>query len=180
MQKTYTREQWLARCATVFDSGLARPEHMRLMREWLDALMRYEHTMFSDGQGQGKDWLRFLQSEFERTDQGRYTLANDADGYALQLAERISDVQCSTREDAIAVAAAADMLCELHAKVQELERELSAIGAGGVEPLRRRADPDLARLTARGATAWAGVDAQALRDGEDIRARGAQGESNAE
>ena len=84
MQKTYTREQWLARCATVFDSGLARPKHMRLMREWLDALMRYEHTMFSDGQGQGKDWLRFLQSEFERTDQGRYTLANDADGYALQ------------------------------------------------------------------------------------------------
>lgn len=57
---------------------------------------------------------------------------------ALQLAERISDVQCSTREDAIAVAAAADMLCELHARVQELERELSSIGAGGVEPLRQR------------------------------------------
>lgn len=29
----------------------------------------------------------------------------------------------------------------------------------------RGADPDLARLTARGATAWAGVDAQALREG---------------
>ena len=38
-------------------------------------------------------------------------------------------------------------------------------GAGGVEPLRRRADPDLTHLTERGAAAWAGVDAQALREG---------------
>ena len=80
----FTREEWLARCATVFDAGLAQPAHMRLMRDWLDALMRYEHTQFSDGQGQGKDWLRFLQHEFERTEQGRRTLANDRDGYALQ------------------------------------------------------------------------------------------------
>lgn len=51
------------------------------------------------------------------------TTPEGAQDEALQLAERISDVQCSTREDAIAVAAAADMLCELHAKVQKLERE---------------------------------------------------------
>ena len=79
-----TRDEWLARCATVYECGLAQPELMRLMRDWLDALMRHEHTQFSNGQGQGKDWLRFLQHEFERTEQGRATLANDRDGYALQ------------------------------------------------------------------------------------------------
>ena len=44
-----TRDEWLARCATVYECGLARPELMRLMRDWLDALMRYEHTQFSYG-----------------------------------------------------------------------------------------------------------------------------------
>lgn len=53
------------------------------------------------------------------------TSPEGAQDKALQLAERISDVQCSTREDAIAVAAAADMLCELHARVQELERAVA-------------------------------------------------------
>ena len=42
-----TREQWLSRCNTVYECGLAQPELMRLMRDWLDALMRYEHTHFS-------------------------------------------------------------------------------------------------------------------------------------
>ena len=49
-----------------------------------------------------------------------------------------------------------------------LEAQLEAIGAGGVSgPLmgQPQAMPDLSALTERGAKAWAGVDAQALRDG---------------
>ena len=45
---------------------------------------------------------------------------------------------------------------------------LEAIGAGGVSgPLvgQPQAMPDLSQLTERGAAAWAGVDAQGLRDG---------------
>jgi len=48
------------------------------------------------------------------------------------------------------------------------EAELAAIGAGGVSgPLlgQPQAMPDLSQLTERGAKVWAGVDAQALRDG---------------
>ena len=79
-----SKEQFLARCATVYDMGLAKPELMRLMRDWLDAVMRYEHTLFSHGQSQGQDWFRFLQAEFKRTNEGNRTLANDTDGYDLQ------------------------------------------------------------------------------------------------
>ena len=48
-----------------------------------------------------------------------------------------------------------------------LEAQLEAIGAGGVSPLigQPQAMPDLSQLTERGAVAWAGVDAQALREG---------------
>ena len=49
-----------------------------------------------------------------------------------------------------------------------LEAQLEAIGAGGVSgPLlgHPQAMPDLSQLTERGAKAWAGVDAQRLRDG---------------
>ncbi|MBT9513327.1 MAG: hypothetical protein IV104_13355 [Acidovorax sp.] len=35
------------------------------------------------------------------------------------------------------------------------------------ETLRRVAEPDLAKLTERGAVVWAGVDAQALREGHN-------------
>ena len=62
--------------------------------------------------------------------------------------------------------AGAMVIRRLHARVQELEQEMASIGAGGVEPLRRRHDLGITRLTERGATAWAGVDAQALREGQ--------------
>ncbi len=55
-----------------------------------------------------------------------------------------------------------------HARIVELEAQLEAIGAGGVSgPLmgQPQAMPDLTALTERGAKAWAGVDAQGLRDG---------------
>ena len=55
-----------------------------------------------------------------------------------------------------------------HARITELESQLEAIGAGGVSgPLigQPQAMPDLSQLTERGAKAWAGVDAQGLREG---------------
>ena len=54
------------------------------------------------------------------------------------------------------------------ARIAELEAQLEAIGAGGVSgPLmgQPQAMPDLSALTERGAKAWAGVDAQGLREG---------------
>jgi len=55
-----------------------------------------------------------------------------------------------------------------HARIAELESQLESIGAGGVSgPLmgQPQAMPDLSALTERGAKAWAGVDAQGLREG---------------
>ena len=55
-----------------------------------------------------------------------------------------------------------------HARITDLEARLEAIGAGGVSgPLigQPQAMPDLSQLTERGAKAWAGVDAQGLREG---------------
>lgn len=53
-------------------------------------------------------------------------------------------------------------------RIAELEAQLEAIGAGGVSgPLMGKPQemPDLSALTERGAKAWAGVDAQGLREG---------------
>ena len=79
-----TEEEFLARCRVAYRYGLGRPEIARLMAQWLDAVMRYEHSLFSSGQSQGRDWLDFLNSEDERTSKGRYTLASDPEGYALR------------------------------------------------------------------------------------------------
>ena len=68
-----------------------------------------------------------------------------------------------------------------HALIAELESRLEAIGAGGVSgPLigQPQAMPDLSQLTERGAKAWAGVDAQGLREGftaADMATASAQG-----
>ena len=68
-----------------------------------------------------------------------------------------------------------------HARITELESQLEAIGAGGVSgPLigQPQAMPDLSQLTERGAKAWAGVDAQGLREGftaADMATASAQG-----
>ena len=61
----------------------------------------------------------------------------------------------------------ADALAEIAAIREENEKlhaELAAIGAGGVTG-QPQAMPDLPALTERGAKAWAGVDAQGLREG---------------
>ena len=67
------------------------------------------------------------------------------------------------------------------ARITDLEAQLEAIGAGGVSgPLigQPQAMPDLSQLTERGAKAWAGVDAQGLREGftaADMATASAQG-----
>ncbi len=61
-----------------------------------------------------------------------------------------------------------DIIGAMRKRIAELESELEAIGAGGVSgPLvgQPQAMPDLPALTERGAKAWTGVDAQALREG---------------
>ena len=55
-----------------------------------------------------------------------------------------------------------------HARIAEMEAQLEAVGAGGVSgPMmgQPQAMPDISALTERGAKAWAGVDAQGLREG---------------
>ncbi len=75
----------------------------------------------------------------------------------------------------------ATLLREQHARIADLEAQLEAIGAGGVSgPLmgQPQAMPDLSALTERGAKAWAGVDAQGLREGftaADMATASAQG-----
>ena len=66
-------------------------------------------------------------------------------------------------------------------RIAELEAQLESIGAGGVSgPLMGKPQemPDLSALTENGAKAWAGVDAQGLREGftaADMATASAQG-----
>ena len=57
-----------------------------------------------------------------------------------------------------------DKVSEALDALDTLEAQLEAIGAGGVSG-QPQAMPDLTALTEHGAKAWAGVDAQGLRDG---------------
>ena len=89
---------------------------------------------------------------------------------ALRIADEFRE--CLLDRDAIPsiidVEKAVAELCRQHARIAELEAQLEAIGAGGVSgPMMGQPQemPDLTKLTERGAKAWAGVDAQALREG---------------
>lgn len=57
---------------------------------------------------------------------------------ALRLSERISDMMCAAEEDARAIAEAADELVRQHTRIAELEAELEAVGAGGVQALSQK------------------------------------------
>ena len=78
-------------------------------------------------------------------------------------------------------ASSKDLFAAMIARITDLEAQLEAIGAGGVSgPLigQPQAMPDLSQLTERGAKAWAGVDAQGLREGftaADMATAAAQG-----
>lgn len=83
---------------------------------------------------------------------------------ALRLADEVDEV-ARTYPDMAEVSAE---LRRQHARIAELEAQLASIRADGVSgPLmgQPQAVPDLSQLTERGAKAWAGVDAQGLRDG---------------
>lgn len=72
------------------------------------------------------------------------------------------------------------MIGAMRMRIADLEAQLASIGAGGVSPLigQPQAMPDLSQLTERGAVAWAGVDAQGLREGftaADMATAAAQG-----
>lgn len=87
---------------------------------------------------------------------------------ALRLALSISLMDTFTNYQQEELDKAAAELRRQHARIVELEAQLESIGAGGVSgPLMGQPQemPDLSALTERGAKAWAGVDAQGLREG---------------
>lgn len=77
-EETLTREQFLKRCETIYDAGLARPEVLRLLERWTDFVMRLEGGQFN----YAVDFLRQEQKRTEGFYPGR-TLAGDKDGYDL-------------------------------------------------------------------------------------------------
>jgi hypothetical protein len=89
-----TREEFLARCANIYDTGHAEPSLLFMMRDWLDAVMRYEAFAFGadPGKNQKADWDHFIESEQRRIEKAAEgnpriaagLLANDKPGYALQ------------------------------------------------------------------------------------------------
>jgi hypothetical protein len=97
-----TEEEFLNRCKTIYRNGHARPEVFVLMERWLDFVMRFEHTLFSHGQGQGPTVWSFLDMERERlhrvgSERGTaaaMTLANDPLGYELQQVAAILSHHC--------------------------------------------------------------------------------------
>ena len=104
--------------------------------------------------------------------------------YALQCAADLEySIARHGMQDAFTLNAyrAMKMVRTQQARITDLEAQLEAIGAGGVSgPLigQPQAMPDLSQLTERGAKAWAGVDAQGLREGftaADMATASAQG-----
>lgn len=92
-----TKEEFIKRCETIYTNGHARPEVFALMTRWLDFVMRFEHTLFSDGQSQGRTVWDFLDAEKMRLDRrngSAMTLANDALGYELQQVAAILSHHC--------------------------------------------------------------------------------------
>lgn len=73
-----SKDEFLARCANAYPL-LRDGARRQLLREWLDFVMRLEG-------GQLDIAVEFLLAEKRRTSgfDSRATLANDADGYALQ------------------------------------------------------------------------------------------------
>jgi len=75
-----SRKDFLARCATIYDAHLARPEVLSILSRWTDMMMRLQG-------GQLEDFARLLMEEHERTGHFYTKLANDKDGYdVIQLA----------------------------------------------------------------------------------------------
>ena len=80
-----TRAEVLARCSTIFDMGLATEEQLRLLGRWVDFVLRYEHSLFTNGQKQWPYIDEFVAVESKRLGglPTELTLANDEAGYNL-------------------------------------------------------------------------------------------------
>ena len=83
------KEQFLKRCETIYNAGLATPERLRLLDKWIDGVMRFEG-------GQMNYVADFIASESQRTAHFHpcECLANDADGYALVQLSAILNHPC--------------------------------------------------------------------------------------
>ena len=95
-------------------------------------------------------------------------MTDRTDPEALRLAEILEGDYCPDWFYEQGVDEVAAELRRQHARIAEMEAQLEAVGAGGVSgPMMGQPQemPDLSALTERGAKAWAGVDAQALRAG---------------
>ena len=92
-----TKQEFMARCETIWQMGLADDRALWiLMRDWLDFVMRFEHTWFSTGQSQGQMCIDFLRDEQARLG-GPYrakTLGNDDAGYRLQQIAAVLSHHC--------------------------------------------------------------------------------------
>lgn len=83
------KEQFLKRCAAIYDAGLATPERLKLLDRWVGGVMRFEG-------GQTSYFSDFVADESMRTDHfsSSKTLANDTDGYALVQIAAILNQPC--------------------------------------------------------------------------------------
>ena len=99
-----TREDFLKRCETVYEKGFANRKLFALMQNWIDFVMRFEHTMFSNGQTFGSIILDFIDREkYHLEKSNNKTLANDEIAYAmLQVAAILSHPcqKCAEDKDA--------------------------------------------------------------------------------
>ena len=77
-----TRAEFLARCSTIFDMGLATEEQLRLLERWADTMLRLEYCLFDQGDQIHYVW-QFLEAERRRIGERGNTLANDEAGYNL-------------------------------------------------------------------------------------------------
>ena len=111
------------------------------------------------------DWLQAAVQIFPQRSE------DDPGGYASEVDQIMDDAAAELRRQHARIAELEGHLSRIRnegARIAELEAQLASIGAGGVSgpPMGQpQAMPDLTALTERGAKAWAGVDAQGLREG---------------
>lgn len=102
-----------------------------------------------------KQWCAEVSAELRR----QHVLLDEQQ---LTIAALNSCIGCETTTENLTAVG------RLEVRIADLEAQLEAIGAGGVNGLlmgQPQAMPDISALTERGAVAWAGVDAQGLREG---------------
>lgn len=99
-----TKEQFLKRCETIYDMGLADEPILKLLDQWVDAVMRYEggQGSFQTHEHQLDYWRQFVEKERKRTNRfaNNRILANDVEGYKIiQLAAILAHPRQCCAED---------------------------------------------------------------------------------